>query len=75
MPKLSPVSWKRLAKAFKSAGWTCTRIEGDHMVFTKLGAIRPVVFPRYAEVPVFIIKNSMRLANMTVVSRSPASET
>jgi predicted RNA binding protein YcfA (HicA-like mRNA interferase family) len=65
MPKLSAVSWKRLAKVFESAGWTCARIEGDDMVFTKRGAIRPVVIPRYAEVPVFIIKNNLRIANMS----------
>jgi predicted RNA binding protein YcfA (HicA-like mRNA interferase family) len=65
MPKLSAVSWKRLAKVFEASGWTCTRIEGDHMVFTKRGAIRPEVIPRYAEVPVFIIKNNLRIANMS----------
>jgi len=42
MPKLSAVSWKRLAKIFERAGWSCARIEGDHMVFTKPGAIRPI---------------------------------
>jgi hypothetical protein len=31
------------------------------MIFTKPGAIRPVVIPRAAEVPVFIIKNNMRI--------------
>ncbi len=65
MPKLSAVSWKRLAKVFEDAGWTCVRIEGDHMIFTRPGAIRPVVIPRSAEVPVFIIKNNMRIANMS----------
>jgi predicted RNA binding protein YcfA (HicA-like mRNA interferase family) len=65
MPKLKAVSWKRLTKVFEAAGWTCVRIEGDHMVFTKRGAIRPVVIPRGAEVPVFIIKNNMRIANMS----------
>jgi hypothetical protein len=35
------------------------------MTFTKRGAIRPVVIPRSAEVPVFIIKNNMRMADMS----------
>jgi len=65
MPKLSAVSWTRLAKIFEAAGWSCARIEGDHMVFTKPGAVRPVVIPRYPEVPVFIIKNNLRIANMS----------
>jgi predicted RNA binding protein YcfA (HicA-like mRNA interferase family) len=65
MPKLSAVSWRRLAKVFEAAGWRCMRMEGDHMVFTKPGAIRPIVIPRYAEVPIFIIKNNLRIANMS----------
>ena len=65
MPKLSAVSWKRLAKVFELSGWTCVRIEGDHMVFAKPGATRPIVLPRYAEVPVFIIKNNLRVANIS----------
>jgi len=35
------------------------------MVFTKAGVIRPVVIPRYASVPVFIIKNNLRTAGMS----------
>ena len=65
MPKLSSVSYKRLAKVFEAAGYTCTRIEGDHLIFTRVGAIRPVVIPRYAEVPVFIIKNNLRAAGLS----------
>jgi predicted RNA binding protein YcfA (HicA-like mRNA interferase family) len=60
MPKFSPVSYKRLAKVFEAAGYMCTRIEGDHLIFTKRGAI-----PRYAEVPVFIIKNNLRVVDIS----------
>src|SRR5271155_2123053 len=37
----------------------------ESKVFTKLGAIRPIVIPRYSEVPVFIIKNNLRVANIS----------
>jgi hypothetical protein len=30
------------------------------MIFTKPGVIRPVVVPKYAAVPVFVIKNNLR---------------
>jgi hypothetical protein len=40
-------------------------MEGDPMVFTKPGVIRPVVVPKYAAVPVFIIKNNLRTAGMS----------
>ena len=65
MPKLSPISYKQLVEVFQADGFRCVRIEGDHMVFTKSGVIRPVVIPKYAAVPVFIIKNNLRTAGMT----------
>jgi hypothetical protein len=35
------------------------------MVFAKAGIIRPIVIPRYAAVPVFVIKNNLRTAGMS----------
>ena len=35
------------------------------MVMAKLGAIRPVVIPKYASVPVFLIKNNRRTSGMS----------
>ena len=65
MPRLSPVSYKQLVKIFEADGFVCVRIEGDHMVFTKRGVIRPVVIPMYASVPVFIIKNNLKTAGIS----------
>lgn len=41
------------------------REQGDHMVFTKTGVIRPVVIPKYAAGPVFVIKNNLRSGGMS----------
>lgn len=65
MPKLSPVSYKSLVRVFEAEGFRCVREEGDHMVFTKTGVIRPVLIPKYASVPVFVIKNNLRTARMS----------
>ena len=65
MPKLSPVSYRQLAKVFEAAGFRCIRVEGDHMVFNKPGVTRPVVIPTYAAVPVFIIRNNLRTAGIS----------
>ena len=35
------------------------------MIFTKVGTLRPLVIPKYAAVPVFIIKNNLRAAGMS----------
>lgn len=65
MPKLSPISYKQLVKVFEAEGFQHVRSEGDHLVFTKTGVIRPVVIPKYASVPVFIIKNNLRTAGIS----------
>ena len=65
MPKLGPISYRRLARVFEADGFRCTREEGDHMVFTKPGVTRPVVIPKYALVPVFVIKNNPRTSGMS----------
>lgn len=65
MLKLSPVSYKVLACVFEHDGFRCVREEGDHMVFTKTGVLRPVVIPKYRSIPVFIIKNNLRTAGVS----------
>ena len=65
MPKLKPVSYKYLVKVLEAKGFRCVRIEGDHMIFTKAGVTRPVVVPKYAAVPVFVIKNNLRTAGIS----------
>ena len=65
MPRIIPLPAGKLKKVFEKAGFKCVRTEGDHFVYTKEGISRPVVIPDWPEVPVFIIKNNLRTANMT----------
>lgn len=65
MPKFSPLHYRRLVRVFEAEGFRLVREEGDHMIFTKAGIVRPVVIPKYSAVPVFIIKNNLRTAGMT----------
>ena len=65
MPGLRPLSYKTLVKVFEADGFKCVRTEGDHMVFSKPGVARPIVIPKYAAVPVFIIRNNLRSAGMS----------
>jgi hypothetical protein len=32
---------------------------------TKSGCLRPIVIPEYSEIPVFVIRNNLRTANMS----------
>ena len=65
MPKIAAIHASKLRKVFEKAGFKCVRIEGDHYVYSKPGIPRPVVIPNWHEVPVFIIKNNLRTANIS----------
>jgi len=65
MPKISPIPAKKLMRVFERAGFSCVRVEGDHYVYTKDGVARPIVIPDWREIPVFIIKNNLRSANIS----------
>lgn len=65
MPKVSPVHWKDLAKVFEQNGWVFDRMNGDHLVYTKSGHIRPVVIPKVKEVQTFIILNNLKTAKIS----------
>ena len=40
--------------------------KGSHRVYTRSGLKRPLVVPAYGEIPIFIIRNNLRLLNMSV---------
>ncbi len=65
MHSIKPTSYQTLVKIFKGFGCKYSHTKGDHMIFYHQNAIRPVVIPMYKEVPVFIIKNNMKVVGMT----------
>lgn len=64
MPKLSPVHFSVLIKIFKAEGFVYSRTKGDHIILIKEGIIRPLVIPRYKEIPVFVIKTLLKTAKI-----------
>ncbi|HMD97361.1 MAG TPA: type II toxin-antitoxin system HicA family toxin [Terriglobia bacterium] len=65
MASLRPIDYRTLAKVFEQDGFTFDRQRGDHLIYIKPGVKRPLVIPIYKEVPVFIIKNLLRTADMS----------
>ena len=65
MPKLAPAHWTELERVFLLDGWRFARQEGSHRSYVKPGIARPIVVPTYRAVPVSIIRNLMRTANMS----------
>lgn len=63
--KLTPIHYRKLARIFELEGFLLAREEGSHIVYIKAGIKRPVVIPKYSELPVFVIKNNLRTAGIT----------
>ena len=62
--KIRPTHYQIQIKIFEMAGCVYARTKGDHVIYHYPGAIRPVVIPKYKEVPTFVIKNNMRIIGM-----------
>ena len=65
--KIRPTHYQVQVKIFEMAGCVHTRTKGDHLIYHYPGAVRPVVIPKYKEVPTFVIKNNMRVIGMSRV--------
>ena len=65
MPRIAPIHYKKLVRVFEQEGFILDRQEGDHLIYIKHGVKRPIVIPTYKQVPVFIIKNNLRSANIS----------
>ena len=65
MPRVTPIHWRLLEKVFLAAGFRFVRQEGSHRSYVKPGIARPVVIPTYDEVPVAIIRNNLKTADIS----------
>jgi predicted RNA binding protein YcfA (HicA-like mRNA interferase family) len=65
MSRIAPISYRKLVRVLELEGFHLVRERGDHMIFTKENILRPAVVPRYDPLPVFIIKNVLRTAQIS----------
>ncbi|MCK4762396.1 MAG: type II toxin-antitoxin system HicA family toxin [Candidatus Aminicenantes bacterium] len=65
MPKIKPISYKKLIKVFIEAGCEAIRKKGSHHILRCPCAKRAIVIPEYSEIDVEIIKNNLRAANIS----------
>ncbi|OGN29943.1 MAG: hypothetical protein A3A33_01305 [Candidatus Yanofskybacteria bacterium RIFCSPLOWO2_01_FULL_49_25] len=66
MPRLTPIHWQKFEKFLLSIGCQYKRQHGSHRIYTKTGLLRPLVVPCYGNLPIFVIRNNLRLLNMAV---------
>lgn len=65
MPRITPIHYRKLAKIFEKKGFIYLRTEGDHLIYDKKGIVRPIVIPKYREIPEFIILNNLKTAGIS----------
>ncbi|MDE0612047.1 MAG: type II toxin-antitoxin system HicA family toxin [Gammaproteobacteria bacterium] len=65
MSKLTPLDYRKLVRIFEAVGFVIERQRGSHIIMSKPGVARPVVFPKSKNIGVDIIKNNMRTAGIS----------
>lgn len=65
MPRIIPVHYRKLARVFERKGFAYVRTKGDHLVYEKKGIDRPVIIPKYKQIPEFIILRNIKTAGIT----------
>ena len=66
MPGLVPTDWKRFEKFLLFVGCSLKREKGDHRIWYRGGLKRPVVISKVSSIPVFVIRNNLRILNVSV---------
>lgn len=65
MARLTPTSWREFEKFLLFLGCKFKHQKGSHRVYTRSGLKRPLVVPTYDEIPMFVIRNNLRILGMT----------
>lgn len=65
MASIRPIHWKKFEKFLLFVGCHFQRERGDHRIYWREGLKRPVVIPRDATLPVFIIRNNLRILKIS----------
>lgn len=65
MAHLAPIHWKKFEKFLVYIGCHFEREKGDHRIYWREGLKRPVVIPRDTQLPVFVIRNNLRILNIS----------
>ncbi|MBU1045680.1 type II toxin-antitoxin system HicA family toxin [Patescibacteria group bacterium] len=66
MTRLTPIHWKKFEKVLLFLGCRFVREKGDHRVYWREDLKRPIVIPRDAQLPRFVIRNNLRLLSIKI---------
>ncbi len=65
MTRLTPIHWKKFELFLLFVGCHFEREKGDHRIYWRDDLKRPVVIPRDKELPVFVIRNNLRILGIS----------
>lgn len=65
MGGITAIHWKIFEKFVLFVGCRFVREKGDHRIYWRDDLIRPVVIPRDDQLPIFIIRNNLRLLGIS----------
>jgi len=65
MATIRPIHWKTFEKFLLFVGCQFKREKGDHRIYWREDLRRPIVIPRDTELPVFIIRNNLRILKIS----------
>lgn len=65
MPRLQSIHWKEFERFVLYVGCRFVRQKGDHRIYDRDDLKRPVVFPKDRDIPIFIIRNNLRVLGIT----------
>lgn len=66
MSGLTQIDWKRFEKFLIFVGCRLIRERGDHRIWGRTGLRRPVVISRSPNIPIFVIRNNLRVLGISV---------
>ena len=65
MVRLTPIHWKKFEKVLLFVGCYFKREKGDHRIYWREDLKRPIVVPRDKELPIFVIRNNLRILGLS----------
>jgi predicted RNA binding protein YcfA (HicA-like mRNA interferase family) len=65
MPKKQNITNKQFQKFLIYIGCSLKRSHGDHFIYVRSRLNRPIVIPKDSPIPQFIIRNNLRILNIT----------
>ncbi len=66
MGGLAPIHWNEFERFLVFVGCRLVREKDDHRVWQRAGLKRPVIIPKEAGIPIFIIRNNLRVLGVKV---------